>query len=153
MTCPPFDGFSHPEPEPRAPDTSGRRAIHRKVLVMDDEEMVRMVVGEMLSASGYLVDYARDGEEAIALYAKAKMSEDPFSVVIMDLTVPGGMGGKEAIEKLREIDSGVVAVVSSGYSDDPVMANFREHGFHAVIAKPYRVNDLQRTLQSLDFRP
>ena len=152
MTCPPCDGFSPLEPELRAP-VRAPRASRGKVLVMDDEEMVRMVVGEMLLASGYLVDFARDGEEAIALYAEAKMSEAPFSVVIMDLTVPGGMGGKEAIEKLREIDSGVVAVVSSGYSDDPVMANFREHGFHAVIAKPYRVNDLQRTLQSLDFRP
>jgi len=63
---------------------------------MDDEEMVRMVVGEMLLASGYLVDFARDGEEAITLYAEAKMSEAPFSVVIMDLTIPGGMGGRSS---------------------------------------------------------
>ncbi len=117
-----------------------------RVLLMDDEEMVRAAVGAMLTATGYEVEYAKDGEEAVDLYRKALGSESPFSMVIMDLTIPGGMGGQEAINKLREIDPHVNAIVSSGYSDDPVMANFRDYGFSAVIAKPFRLSDLSRTL-------
>ncbi len=118
-----------------------------KVLLMDDEEMVRAVVGEMLKMVGHDVECAKDGEEAIELFRKAKEAENPFSAVIVDLNVPNGMGGRETVEQLRKIDSNVKAVVSSGYPDDPIMTNFREYGFLAVISKPFRVSELSDALR------
>lgn len=120
-----------------------------KVLLMDDEEMVRAVVGEMIKMSGHEVEFAKDGEEAIEKYLKARESDAPFSAVIVDLNVPNGMGGREMVERLRRIDSNVKAVVSSGSPDDPVMTNFREYGFAAVIPKPFRVSDLNTALRLL----
>ncbi len=104
-----------------------------KVLVMDDEEILRDFVGELLEVLGYKVYFACDGTETIDLYLKAKEIGDPFDCVLMDLTIPGGMGGKETIQKLREIDPNVKAIVSSGYSDDPVMADFKNHGFCGLL--------------------
>ncbi|MEW6326370.1 MAG: ATP-binding protein [Thermodesulfobacteriota bacterium] len=120
-----------------------------KVLLMDDEEVVRDVAGEMLKHMGYTVKFAKDGVEAIDLYMKAKSSGRPFDVVIMDLTIPGGMGGKEAIKRLREIDPSVKAVVSSGYSNDPVMADFKSYGFSGIVAKPYKIEELGRVLDTV----
>ncbi len=121
-----------------------------KVLLMDDEEMVRAVVEAMLKVVGREVECARDGEEAIEMFLKARESENPFSAVIVDLNVPGGMGGMEAVERLREIDRNVKAVVSSGYSEDPILTNYREYGFHAVISKPFCFSDLNDALEMLD---
>jgi PAS domain S-box-containing protein len=118
-----------------------------KILVMDDEEMVREVLGRMLSRLGYEAEFAADGAQAVEKFSQAKKIGPPFAAVILDLTVPGGMGGKETIENLLKIDPQVKAVVSSGYSDDPIMANFKEYGFSEVIAKPYRVVALSRILQ------
>jgi CheY-like chemotaxis protein len=120
---------------------------------MDDEEMVRTVVGEMLKMFGHEVEFARDGREAIDLYVKARESDHPFSAVIVDLNVPGGMGGREAVEELRRIDSGLKAVVSSGQSYDPIVTNYRDYGFDAVISKPFRVSDLGDTLRMLECEP
>jgi PAS domain S-box-containing protein len=120
-----------------------------KILIMDDENIVTEAVSQMLSYMGYQVEVAKDGSEAIQLYQKAKELGQPFQVTIMDLTVPGGMGGKEAIARLREIDPHVKAIVSSGYSNDPVMANFQQYGFSGVIAKPYRWEELSKLLQNL----
>ena len=117
-----------------------------RVLLMDDEEIVREVAGEMLTRIGYEVEFAGDGAEAIELYKRAKETGQPFEAVILDLTVPGGMGGKEAIKRLLEIDPGVKAIVSSGYSNDAVMAEFREYGFKGVIAKPYKIEELSEVL-------
>jgi len=117
-----------------------------RILVMDDEKIVRNVTGKMLKSSGYDVEYSRDGTEAIELYKKAKDSGDDFDVVIMDLTIPGGMGGKEAIEKLLEIDPGVRAIASSGYSNDPIMSDFRRYGFAGVVPKPYKIKDLAKVV-------
>jgi signal transduction histidine kinase/CHASE1-domain containing sensor protein/CheY-like chemotaxis protein len=117
-----------------------------KILIMDDEEMVRSSLGEMIAGFGYKVELAKDGKEAVARYEKARNSAEPFDAVILDLTVPGGMGGKEAIKKLREIDPNINAIVSSGYSSDHVMANFREHGFSDVIVKPYKPQELSGIL-------
>jgi CheY-like chemotaxis protein len=112
------------------------------VLVMDDELVVRDIFGEILNHLGYGVEFAKDGCEAIEIYEKAKDRGNPFDLVIMDLTIPGGMGGKEAIERLREIDPGIKAIVSSGYSNDPIMSEYRKYGFRGVISKPYKIEDL-----------
>ena len=120
-----------------------------RVLVMDDEEMVRLVTGEILGALGYEVEFACDGGEAIERYRNAKERGQPFDAVIMDLTIAGGMGGKDTIRKLLEYDPDAKAIVSSGYSNDPIMANFREHGFRDVIVKPYKTIDLSRVLHAM----
>ena len=109
---------------------------------MDDEEAVRQVAGLMLSSIGYEVEFARDGVEAIEFYKKAMESGKPFDVAIIDLTVPGGMGGKEAVKKLLEIDPNIKTIVSSGYSNDPIMSEFKQYGFKGVIAKPYLIEEL-----------
>jgi putative nucleotidyltransferase with HDIG domain len=117
-----------------------------KILIMDDEKEIRDLVGEMLKSIGYEVEFAIDGTEAIKTYELAKKTKNPFDVVITDLTVPGGMGGKEAIQKLREIDPEVRGIVSSGYTNDPVMIDFKKYGFTDVIAKPYKLAELSEVL-------
>ncbi len=118
-----------------------------KILVMDDEEAVRVTLGEMLRYLGYEVECAGDGREAIDLYIKAKRTNRPFDLVIMDLTIPGGMGGKEAMEELSKLDSGVRAIVSSGYSNDSGMSEFVKYGFRGFVAKPYRIEELSRIVR------
>ncbi len=120
-----------------------------KILVMDDEQMVREMLAEMLSCIGYEVELAPDGDEAIEAYRSAQKSGHIFDAVIMDLTIPGGMGGQEAIKKLRTIDPGIKAIVSSGYSHDPVMSEFKQYGFDAVLAKPYQIKELSETLYTV----
>lgn len=120
-----------------------------RVMVMDDEDMVRDAAGSILKYIGYEAEAAKDGAEAIELYRKGMESGRPFDAVIMDLTIPGGMGGKEAIKRLLEIDPNVKAIVSSGYSEDPVMAEFRKYGYRGVIAKPYEAEQLSRVLSDV----
>jgi PAS domain S-box-containing protein len=122
-----------------------------RVLVMDDEEIVRIIAKESLEELGYQAECTENGFEAIQLYRKRKEEGTPFIAVIMDLTIPGGIGGKEAINSLIQIDPKVRAIVSSGYASDPVMANYREYGFSAVLSKPYRLQEVSTALQaSLD---
>ncbi len=118
-----------------------------RILVMDDDEKIREVLCRLLSKLGYEVDSASDGSQALEKFIKAKESGRTIAAVILDLTVPGGMGGKETIDRLLRIDPQVKAIVSSGYSEDPIMANFKKYGFSEVIAKPYRVVDLSRILR------
>ena len=113
-----------------------------RVLVMDDEAGVRDVAGEMLRSAGCRVEFAADGGRAVELYRKAMDEGDPFDAVVLDLTVPGGMGGRETIEKLVEMDPDVKAVVSSGYSDDAVMSDHEAYGFCGIVPKPYLAEDL-----------
>ena len=120
-----------------------------KILVMDDEEFIHEVASQMLNKIGFVVSVAYDGSEAIDMYRQAQKSEEPFDVVIMDLTVPGGMGGKEAIQKLKKLDPNVKALVSSGYSNDPIMSNFKDYGFQGVVKKPYRIQDISDALRSV----
>ncbi len=120
-----------------------------RVLVMDDEEQVRAIVGEMLTHLGYEPSFARDGAEAIELYKKAMHNGLSYAAVIMDLTIPGAMGGKEAIAKLLQVDPGTRAIVSSGYSNDPVMAEYNVYGFRGVVTKPFDIEQLSRVLHDI----
>jgi CheY-like chemotaxis protein len=124
-----------------------------KVLVMDDDGNIRDVLCRMLSRLGYETDSASDGAQAIEKFIEAMESGKTFDAVILDLTVPGGMGGKETIENLLRIDPQVKAIVSSGYSDDPVMANYQKFGFSGVIPKPHRVVELGRLLHRVINKP
>jgi PAS domain S-box-containing protein len=136
------------QPAPRAAEDAvvpGRG----RILVMDDEELVRGVSSQMLAYLGYEVETAADGAEAIEKYAAARAVKRPFDAVILDITVPGGMGGGQAIERLRAIDPDVRAVVSSGYSNDPIMADFRGRGFRGIATKPYDLRGLSRALRDV----
>ncbi len=119
------------------------------ILVMDDEEVIRELLADVLTISGYKVVTAIDGAEAIERYKETMESGKHFDAVILDLTIPGGMGGKEAIQKLMETDPEVKAIVSSGYSYDPIMSDFGEYGFKGVVAKPYKIEELSRVLQEV----
>ena len=117
-----------------------------RILLMDDEEVIREVVSEMLEMLGYEVVAVIDGEAMLETYRAALREGTKFHAVLMDLSIPGGMGGREAIKHLRDIDSEVLAIVSSGYSQDPVMANFEDYGFDAMVSKPYKVESLVAVL-------
>ncbi|MEI6044876.1 MAG: PAS domain S-box protein [Chloroflexota bacterium] len=117
-----------------------------RVLVMDDDHAIRHLLKTILKKRGYQVEEAEEGLGAIALYQAARESSLPIDVVILDITIPGGMGGEETIKRLLEVDPSVKAIVSSGYSDDPIMANFRDYGFLGVIKKPYTLAELEQVL-------
>lgn len=123
-----------------------------RILVLDDDEIVLDVLKEMLNVLGCENDEAKEGLQAIALYKKAFQAGKPYSGVIMDLTIPGGMGGKETLALLQQINPEVRAIVSSGYANDPIMANFRAHGFCGVFPKPYTIEDLSQALTAI-FSP
>jgi two-component system, cell cycle sensor histidine kinase and response regulator CckA len=120
-----------------------------RILLMDDEVTIRDMAREMLLMLGYEVDVAKDGTEACALYRSAKDSGNPYTAVILDLTIPGGMGGKETLRKLVEIEPNIKAIVSSGYSNDPIMSEYKRYGFSGVVAKPYGAEELSWTLDSV----
>lgn len=120
-----------------------------KVLAMDDEDMIRDLIRHMLHRMGYEAEVARDGEEAVHLYRQALEEGRPFDAVILDLTVPGAMGGKETLDKLQAIDPNVKAIVSSGYSNDPILSNYKKYGFSGVVTKPFNLQNLGETLKSV----
>lgn len=117
-----------------------------KILVMDDRQSVRHMLEDMLIDLGYEVESAGEGSEAVSLYKRARESGKGFDAVILDLTVPGGMGGKETIEELREIDPEVKAIVSSGYSTDPILSDYQCYGFRGAIAKPFEIKALSQVV-------
>ena len=125
----------------------------RKILVMDDEDLLTTFTARMLRRIGYEVEVASDGAEAIDLYRRAKDSKKPFDAVILDLTIRGGIGGEEALKKLYEIDSEVKAIASSGYSNDPVIAGFIEYGFHGAIVKPYKIDEMNEVVSRVIGTP
>jgi two-component system cell cycle sensor histidine kinase/response regulator CckA len=118
-----------------------------RVLVMDDEDVIRRVAGRMLSLAGHEAVFAADGAEAVRTYTAVRGSAEPFDLVIFDLTVPGGMGGKDALQELLKADPGIRAIASSGYSTDPVMANPRSYGFCTSLPKPYDIPDLMKAIE------
>ena len=136
-----------PEPEslPSSPCPSGKRA-EGAILVMDDEEAIRDLAVDILEYLGFGVRTCSSGEEAVRLYREAGESGAPFFAAIMDLTIPAGMGGKEAAQEILAYDPDARLIVSSGYSNDPVMAQHADYGFCAAVVKPYRATDLERAL-------
>lgn len=121
----------------------------KKVLIMDDDAMILDVTTQILVMLNYKVVISHDGQEMIEIYKEYFNRGDIFDVVIMDLTVPGGMGGKEAIKELKKINKDVISIVSSGYSNDPVVLNFKDYGFSGVAQKPYKISDLKQLLETL----
>lgn len=120
-----------------------------RILVMDDEEMIRELVGKIFERMGYEVWFSKNGEEAIAQYQDALQRGEPFDVVILDLTVKNGMGGKEAIQRLLQIDPKVRCIVSSGYSNDPVMMDCERYGFVGGVTKPYSYKELREKIAEI----
>ncbi len=133
------------EAERKTPELAG----NGRILVMDDEESIRGIATEILKFTGYHVESCADGREAVELFRNARERNLPFDAVILDLTVPGGMGGKETAARLLEIDPKALLVVSSGYSDDPVVANYGHYGFSGVLPKPYSASAMARELERL----
>lgn len=126
-----------------------KMASKGKILLMDDEQIILDVTFEVLRFLGYDVMFAKDGGAAIELYRKEMNAGAPFDLVILDLSIPDGMGGKETIGHLREIDPGVKAIVSSGYTHDPAVMDFAGYGFSGKLAKPYKINDMKAVLEQL----
>jgi PAS domain S-box-containing protein len=122
------------------------RTGHGRILILDDDARVRVVMGRMLEKLGYNSVFASEGQEALDLYDKARSDRQPFDLVILDLTIPGGMGGLETLRGLLAQNPEIKAIVSSGYADDPVLANFQKFGFRGVITKPYRIADLSEVI-------
>jgi CheY-like chemotaxis protein len=120
-----------------------------KVLLMDDEQVIRTVGSEMLKALGYDAVCTRDGAEAVEYYRIAKEAGEAYDAVILDLTIPGGMGGKEAVSQILALDPSAAVIVSSGYSNDQVMAQFRHYGFIGAVCKPYQLQDLGAVLREV----
>jgi CheY-like chemotaxis protein len=118
-----------------------------RLLVMDDDGALRILFKAVLTQLGYDVQTAGDGAEAIALYESAKALGNGFDAVLLDLTVTGGMGGMEAAARFKELDPTLKLIVSSGYSDAPVMSHFAEYGFDAVILKPWTVKEMSEVLR------
>ena len=139
---------SEVDEESGEPMSTRHAPMKGRVLFMDDEESIRHMASFLLRRFGFDVTCVPDGAEAVRRYREAQESGEPYALVIMDLTVPGGMGGREAVAQLRKIDPRVRAIVSSGYSSDPVLANYQAHGFCGVAAKPYEVSDLARVLRA-----
>ena len=123
-----------------------RSCAKAKILLMDDEKVIREIGGEMLLVDGHDVEFAENGQEAIEKFRAARASGSPFDIVILDLTIRGGMGGKETIRRLLAMDPGVRAIVSSGYSDDAIIADHRAYGFAACLTKPYELEKLRKVL-------
>ncbi|MBU0961204.1 MAG: response regulator, partial [Proteobacteria bacterium] len=119
-----------------------------RIMVMDDDEMVRTVAAAQLTILGHEPVLVTDGEQAINRYQKSQDRGTPIDLVIMDLTIPGGMGGQEAAQKLHQLDPKAIIIVASGYSNDRVMANYREYGFYSAVAKPFDLTELSRAIES-----
>ena len=133
--------------KPRKREISALSTGRGAILLMDDEAAILASTGKLLEELGYRVDTARHGAEAMEKYRLSMELNQPFDLVIMDLTIPGGMGGLETLERLREINPNVRALVSSGYSSDRIMADYERYGFFGVIAKPYRLEDLAHAVK------
>ena len=139
--------FDSARPQVRTGELASNEPVSGKILLMDDDDIVRETSGVMLNLLGYEVDFAVDGTGAIDLYKKAREIGAPYDVVIMDLTIRGGKGGKETIKDLLALDPKARAIVSSGYSNDAILANYAQSGFAGIIVKPYTMDELSDELR------
>ena len=145
---------SDPEPDPPPPgpssvaDDQKLSGTHR-VLVLEDEPLIRQLIVSNLTAAGCEVTPTSEGSETVARYTEAFLSGKRYDLVVMDLSIPNGMGGAQAMEKIRQVDPGVRAIVSSGYSDDPIMSRYADYGFQAVLPKPYQPTELRELVTHL----
>jgi len=143
--------YQKPAPEPRepvSPKAFPKGNGRQKILLMDDEDAILSATSEMLKFLGYEVEVSHNGEEAAGLYGDALRSKEPFDAVILDITIPGGLGAQETLPKLLALDPGVKAIISSGYSTNPMMVDYRSFGFIAAISKPYGFRELGNALDS-----
>jgi len=121
----------------------------KRVLIMDDEDMVGEIAIQMLDYLGFDAVHVKDGVTAIDTYREQKENGEGFDCVIMDLSIPGGMGGEDAVSEILAIDQDAKVLVSSGYSTDPVMINYKDYGFSGVMAKPFDLQDMKKSLESI----
>lgn len=140
---------SEKELPPAEPKNEGFTRGKGKILVMDDEEIIRLVAKELLNHLGYEVELSKDGEEALQFYKNAIEADSPFDAVIMDLTIPGAMGGRDLMTLLLQYDPDVKAIVTSGYSNDPIMGFYKDFGFSGVALKPYKIKELSEVLNKV----
>jgi PAS domain S-box-containing protein len=132
-------------------DEIDTRKIHGKgtIMVMDDEEMVRDIAGNMLTHLGYKIELVNNGNEAIKRYKELAVTDNPIDLIIMDLTIPGGMGGEEVALQILTLNPKEKIIVSSGYSNDPIMADYKKYGFSSSIAKPFDLVELSKAVSSI----
>ena len=141
-----FSGVNH---VPQGGGENMENAKRKSILIVDDEEMVGGVACQLLDYLGYEPLHVYDGNEAFQEYKKRYLENSPFSVVIMDLTIPGGVGGREAIGMILSVDPNAKVVVSSGYSDDPIMLNYADYGFVGVLDKPFDLTTLEKSITDI----
>lgn len=123
--------------------------MKKRILLMDDQQMLREATGLMLNSLGYEVGLAADGETTVAMYRQAMDTGSRFDLVILDLVIPDGIGGAEVVKILRQLDPRLKAIISSGYTTDPVVEAYAEYGFDEVLSKPYSLTDLGNILQKM----
>ncbi|MCI5158730.1 MAG: response regulator [Candidatus Electrothrix sp. AUS1_2] len=138
--------FSVADSAAAEPQTKEAAVSSTRIMVMDDDSMLRTLARSQLTALGHDAVLVKDGAEAISTYQEMQDSEHPVDIVILDLTIPGGMGGKETAQKLLQVDPAAKLIVASGYSNDPVMAEYREYGFRAAVAKPFTLKELRKAI-------
>jgi CheY-like chemotaxis protein len=141
------------EPVSATPAPFAAAGKRGRVLFMDDEEPILKMAERLMERMGLEFESVSDGKAAIDRYKAAASAGRPFDLVVMDLTIPGGMGGREAISVLREFDPTVRAIVSSGYSSDLAMSEFRKHGFRGMVAKPYDISELASIIRGVLAEP
>jgi signal transduction histidine kinase/CheY-like chemotaxis protein len=134
--------------EAPVPEPTGDEEMGGRILIMDDDELVRNVVCRILSRSGYEVVQAKDGDETIDIYIEARVTGCAFDLVILDVTMSGGKGAREVVKELIELDIRAKAIVSTGYSDDSIKANYKNYGFKGVVSKPYGIEELRRAVRA-----
>jgi CheY-like chemotaxis protein len=136
-----------------APGSLPKMGQKRRILLMDDEQMILDIVSRMLGHLGYEVTTCTDGSQAIAAFAKSKSHSEPFDVVMMDLVIPNGVGGQDAVHTIKKIDPGARVIASSGHLEHPVMLDHKKFGFNAVLEKPYKLEKLQQVIETVINAP
>jgi len=121
----------------------------RRILYLDDDDILRKATALFLGKIGFDVESAGDGKDAVQRFREADQAGEPFDLVILDLSVPGGMGGEETLRRLQEMDPHVKAIITSGYPDSPVVVDYERYGFRGVMVKPYTIQELNTTLRSV----